>query len=69
MKTLLTKCRDCGNMVELEGYTLEGFELRRQGALIQDAFPNMSADHREMLISGTCPVCWDKMFPEEDYDE
>ena len=32
------------------------------GALAQEAFPYLSADEREMLISGICPTCWDKMF-------
>ena len=28
----------------------------------QDAFPYLSADEREMLISGICPTCWEKTF-------
>ena len=43
------------------------------GALIQDAFPYLSADQREMLISGICPKCWDNMFganfEEEEEDD
>lgn len=37
-----------------------------KGELIQDVFPEYSADVREWLVSGTCPKCWDLMFPEED---
>ena len=33
------------------------------GELIQDALPYLSASEREMLISGTCDDCWQKMFP------
>ncbi len=29
---------------------------------IQDAFPEMSAEEREILISGTCPECWKELF-------
>ena len=29
---------------------------------VQNAFPYLSADEREMLISGICPNCWEKMF-------
>lgn len=37
------------------------------GALVQDAFPYLSADEREMLISGICPNCWNDTFlPEEE---
>lgn len=39
------------------------------GALAQDAFPYLTADEREMLISGICPTCWDKMFSFDDDDE
>ena len=35
------------------------------GALIQDAMPYLSADDRELLISGTCGACFDKMFPPD----
>lgn len=28
----------------------------------QNAFPYLSADEREMLISGICPKCWEKTF-------
>lgn len=29
---------------------------------VQRCFPTMSADDRELLISGTCPACFDEMF-------
>ena len=32
---------------------------------IQDVFPEMNYKIREMLISGICPTCWDKMFGQE----
>lgn len=34
--------------------------------LTQEAFPYLNADEREMLISGTCPTCWDEMFGIDD---
>lgn len=36
------------------------------GAYVQDAFPGLSPDDRERLISGICPPCYEKLFPEED---
>jgi hypothetical protein len=30
--------------------------------LIQDIFPDMPVDLREMFISGMCRTCWDKVF-------
>jgi hypothetical protein len=35
----------------------------QDGELIQDALPYLTASEREMLISGTCDDCWQKMFP------
>ncbi len=39
------------------------------GANAQDAFPYLSPDEREMLISGICPDCWDATFGDDDEDE
>jgi len=40
------------------------YDSWRSGTLIQKAFPLMSRDEREVLISGTHSACWDKMFGE-----
>lgn len=31
-------------------------------AKIQEALPTLSNDERELLMSGICPRCWDKLF-------
>tara|TARA_Y100000310_G_C20387451_1_gene671140 strand:+ start:362 stop:508 length:147 start_codon:yes stop_codon:yes gene_type:complete len=36
------------------------------GSYIQNAMPYLSADERELLISGTCGPCFDVMFAEEN---
>lgn len=36
------------------------------GELVQNAFPYLSADEREILISGVCPKCWAETFGGED---
>lgn len=51
--------------------------LEEGNLLIQRALPNVAPELREMLISGTCPECFKRMFAfmdeeddyEEDYDE
>ena len=42
-------------------------DVRRwqQGELIQNVWPNMSSDDREILMSGWTPAEWDMLFPEE----
>lgn len=42
----------------------------RDGKFVQDAFPYLTADEREILISGTCGKCFDSIFGNsEDNDE
>lgn len=39
---------------------------------IQNVFPDMNSDEREMMISGTHPECWNEMFPvieDDEYDD
>lgn len=38
-----------------------GLSKYRAGALVQDAFPNLKPAERELLITGFCPTCWEKM--------
>ena len=40
----------------------EDYANWQNGQLTQDAFPYLSMNDRERLISGICPRCWDKMF-------
>jgi hypothetical protein len=37
----------------------------QKGRHIQDAFPNLTADKRELIVTGTHPACWDEMLGEE----
>ena len=57
----------CGRCLETQHITVGAAELRNweQGELIQNAMPYLSADEREVLISGTCGPCFDKMFGED----
>lgn len=41
----------------------EKFLQWQDGAKIQNVFSEMSIDDREILISGTCGPCFDKLFP------
>ena len=40
----------------------------KMGKLIQDAFPYLNANEREVLKTGICPSCWNDMFPKEGGD-
>lgn len=60
-----TKCPICGEEHHIE-CSKEGYEAFKNGECIQIALPELSANEREMLVTGTCPRCWDLLFPDED---
>lgn len=41
-----------------------GLRAREAGAMIQDAFPDLSADDREFLMTGITPEEWDTAFAD-----
>jgi len=58
----LLRCQWCPTQIEAP-VDMKQIEAWRNGAMIQTAMPQLSADIREMFISGTCPKCWADMFP------
>jgi hypothetical protein len=70
--TVETVCPFCGRVNEVDVYEEDLVAWVNGDKLVQDAFPYLSADEREMLISGICPTCWDSMFgsvEEDDFDD
>lgn len=61
-------CMHCG---EAEPLTLSSLQLEawQAGAMIQDAFPDLSIEAREQIKSGTHAECWDKMFAWMDDEQ
>lgn len=58
-------CVVCHESTDME-IPADGFDAwKDRGLYVQDAFPEMSPDEREMLISGTHPACWEALFAEE----
>lgn len=53
------------NTMELQ-VTPEQIGIWQAGQLIQYAMPQLNADEREFLISGSTPDDWKTMFPPED---
>jgi len=60
--TIQYRCPFC-RTDKTEDYPTEGFsKWYLEGANIQEAFPNLSATKREILISHICPDCQEKIF-------
>lgn len=59
-------CNCCGKEF-LIPCNKEDFEDYVNGnKLIQEAFPYMPAELRELFVSGICPKCWNNIFPEDE---
>lgn len=53
--------------VSLTASQFERYLMWRRGkVMIQDALPELTADQREMLMTGIGPAAWDRLFPPED---
>ena len=59
------KCRECERVFRLRVAVFD-FKAWLGGALVQSAFPYLSSDDRELLVSGICGACFDQMFSEEE---
>lgn len=46
--------------------TEEQMQRFLNGALIQNAFPTLTADEREFILTGYTKEDWDAMFPPEE---
>lgn len=68
MITIENRCPFCGKKVEVEVEHSQYVEWLN-GAMVQDAFPTLSATHREMLLTGMCPKCQVMIFGSADDDE
>ena len=60
-------CNCCGKSYDLD-VNPEGLKAWKEGALIQRALPELEPEWRELILSGTCPTCWDEMFGSEEDD-
>ncbi|GGA64608.1 hypothetical protein [Pelagibacterium lentulum] len=49
--------------------TDEQFAKFEAGALIQDAFPNLTDSQREFILTGSTDDEWDEAFGDEDEDD
>lgn len=63
-----TRCPICGERHYVEVFEKD-FIAWRNGTLIQDAFPYLSVDERELLISGTCAECFSAIFGDDDDED
>lgn len=67
--TIICTCPRCHKVhevvVDFEDYT----NYMMGDAKIQDAFPYLSANEREYILTGFCEDCWNNLFADEDEEE
>lgn len=59
------RCTECGEIKSVP-FTAAQQAAYAAGGLIQRVAPNLSEDDRELLISGTCGKCFEKLFEGEE---
>ena len=67
--TITTTCPFCGKENYVEVDFDDFMNWTENNVLIQDAFPYLSADERELIKTGICSKCWDDMFGNEGEEE
>ena len=58
------ECVHCRQEQTIEAHSSD-VKKWKNGMLIEDAMPYLSASDREMFISGPCDECWTSMFGDE----
>lgn len=70
MRTVGTpRCLLCNKSSQLEITDEEYTALVQEKLHIQRAMPNRDASFREMIMTGTHPECWEKIFEESEDEE
>lgn len=59
---MLIRCRHCRESYIVPISEQEYLNWIKKGAFIQDEFPELDPNERELLISQTCGNCWNKIF-------
>ena len=66
--TLIVTCPHCEKEERMRVPSEGAHRWHFKGELIQHAFPEMSKQDRERLVSGVCGPCWEELerFAEEE---
>ena len=68
-RQLVAECIHCGTEHILWVIEQDFLDWTSGVGYIQDKLPYLSADERELLISGTCGACWTRMFGSIEDEE
>lgn len=63
---MIAACRTCGRDYVVSCTEAEYLDWKDNNRLIQNAMPHVPKEERELLISGTCGECFERIFRGED---
>jgi hypothetical protein len=58
-------CIKCGETSQIE-ILKDSYVAWKAGEKVQHAFPTLTPDERELLMTGIHPKCWEEMFGKEE---
>lgn len=62
-------CRMCGQSYKIMLNREDLMDWMKGLGFIQDILPYLTAGERELLISNTCSLCFDSLFPVDKYTD
>lgn len=66
MVSMKITCKHCGEQFNFNVSNDQFVKYMEKGDLIQNIFPEMNDDDKELFISRTCSKCWDEIFGDEE---
>ena len=68
---LITRISPFSNKKNTMDIDIDEYQLKqwRNGGLIQDVMPHLTADEREFIMTGLTPEAWNEIFGEEDNND
>lgn len=68
VKIYLNTCIHCSKKNAFSMLASDYYRWKVTRHYVQDVFPTLTSQDREILISGTHPDCWREIFPDPDED-
>lgn len=71
MISIIAGCKQCHKryLIKVKNADYEEYQSPNCKRPIQQIFPYLTGNERELLISGICGDCFDKIFGESEEDE
>jgi hypothetical protein len=66
LKIIRNTCLHCREENRIYVEPNDYLDWLSRARFVQDIWPTLSQQHRELIISGSHPECWNEMFPDED---